>query len=71
MTTDDQMLSWDATAQLLGVSRQALYDIVNRRKDLTPAKVATIGKQQRRFFAQHDVEALKRKREGEQIESNV
>ena len=71
MTTDDQLLSWDATAQLLGVSRQALYDIVGRRKDLAPAKVAMIGKQQRRYFLRRDVEALKRLREGEQIETNV
>lgn len=66
----DDLLTWQETMQLLGVSSPTLYAIVDDRKELAPAVDAALGKQRRRQFRRADVEALKRKRTGEaQVES--
>jgi len=57
--------------QALGVSSPTLYAIVDERKELQPAAVQEIGKQQRRYFRPDDVEALRKKRLGEQAQINV
>jgi len=67
--TTETLLSWKETMELLGVSSPTLYVIVRQRQELRPASIQTIGKQQRQFFRREDVEALKRKREGEQVET--
>lgn len=64
MATDDDLLSMNETTALLGISRTALYTIVDERKELKAADERMIGSQRRRFFRRGDVEALKRQREG-------
>jgi predicted DNA-binding transcriptional regulator AlpA len=68
--TTEHLLSWFETRQMLGVSSPTLYAIV-KRKELQPAALQQLGKQQRRFFRREDVETLKRKREGEQVTEEV
>lgn len=65
IVTTDQLLSWKDTMQALGVSSPTLYAILERG-ELEPAKTQQIGKQQRKFFREGDVTALRRKREGAQ-----
>lgn len=66
----DDLLTWQETMQLLGVSSPTLYAIVDDRKELAPAVDTTLGKQRRRQFRRLDVEVLKRKRSGEaQVDS--
>lgn len=64
---DDELLSMQQTAQLLGVSMPTLYAIIDERKELTPAEERTQGQQRRRFFRRSDVEALRRVRAGEAV----
>lgn len=66
--TVEQLLSWKETMQALDVSSPTLYAIVGRN-ELQPAEVRQIGRQERKFFSPADVEALRRKRSGEQVET--
>jgi hypothetical protein len=63
MITDDDLLSFNETAQILGISRTALYTIVDERKELEAAATPARGAQRRRYFRRGDVEALKQLRE--------
>ena len=67
--TANDLLSFDEAAAWLGVSRQTIYAIVNERHELRPAEERVIGKQRRRYFRRGDVEALRRKREGQTTEN--
>lgn len=68
MDTGDELLSIDATAALLKISRQALYTIVDERKELAVAEERWRGAQRRRYFRRGDVEAFRQKREGQTTE---
>lgn len=65
--TVEPLLSWQETMRALDVSSPTLYAIVGRN-ELHPAEVRQIGRQERKFFKPADVEALRRKRSGEQTE---
>ncbi len=62
--SDDDLLSVNETTALLGISRTALYTIVDDRKELAVADVKHRGSQRLRLFRRRDVVALKLKREG-------
>lgn len=63
--SDDDLLSMQQAAQVLGISMPAFYAIVDQRHELEPAETRQLGRQRRRFFRRGDVEALRRRREGE------
>lgn len=57
-----KLLTFEQTAERLGVTRVTLYRIVDQYNELTPAYEVYYGKQRRRWFYEHEVEALKAKR---------
>ncbi len=61
------MLTFNQTAQLLGVSRKTLYKMIERQ-EITPAIIVTIGKQNRPFFNNNDVNALRQARHIDKLE---
>lgn len=62
--SEDDLLSMQQAAQLLGVSMPAFYAIV-RRNELSATETRWLGQQRRRFFRRGEVEALRRRRAGE------
>lgn len=63
-SSDDDLLSVNETTALLGISRTALYTIVDERSELAVAEVRHRGNQRVRLFRRGDVVALKLRREG-------
>lgn len=64
---DEDLLSMQEAAQLLGVSMPTLYAIVDEREELQPAIVRYHGQQKRRYFRRSDVEELRQKRAGKTV----
>ena len=64
----ENLISMPVAAEQLHVTEAVVRRMV-KRGELTPAKVQQLGRQTRRYFRSEDVEALRRRRSGE--EENV
>jgi excisionase family DNA binding protein len=63
----DELLSMQQAADALAVSRPTFYEMLERG-EVVPTEVRQLGRQIRRYFRRSDIEALHRKRAGEQVQ---
>ena len=66
MRQETDLLSMQQAAKVLGVTMPTFYAIVDKRNELTPAKIEQLGRQRRRYFRWSDVEALRNRRKADQ-----